>query len=119
MSVDSTHAHHDGLPLAEIRDFLAREIKSGNQVALGLHADPNYREFLAKQLVQAQKDLEDYDKGTALGMLMRQLGFQEFDVSEVVPYNSETYRSFFGTHEEFVERYPNHPDLYKDSDERE
>lgn len=84
---------HRGLPRAEIRDFLANEHKR-NWV---LGSVP----LLEKEIEELQERLVRARKHQAANQLIKSQGWETWDVSDEVPYNSSTYFPFVGTEEEY------------------
>jgi len=102
---DPTRKHHEGLPNAEVRDLLADSLRN-HDVSTGFYGDARLRNHLLAQVEQAQNRLEAFDLGRGLLCIAKKFGFEEHDVSDLVSYNSESYRSFIGTKKECIERYP-------------
>lgn len=103
---DPTHKHHEGLPHEEIRDMIASKIKSA-PVHVGFWSnDPEYRAIMVANLKAAQQQIEDFDLGRGLRIVANSLGLREYDVSDRVSYNKETYHAFIGTPEEVTKVYP-------------
>jgi len=83
---------HKGLSQAKIRDFLANEYKR-NRV-LGTASS------LEKEIEKLQAQLIMAKKHEAARQLIESQGWEDWDVSNEVPYNSSTYFPFVGTEEE-------------------
>lgn len=104
---DPTHNHHDGLPHADVRNIIADGLRD-HKVSLGFYSGNSVeaRSALIERIEAAKRQLEAFDKGQGLLAIAQAFDFREFDVSDLVSYNSETYRAFIGTVDEAHERYP-------------
>lgn len=106
---DSTHRHHDDLENNQVRDLLAEELMDF-RVGNGVTGDRVLRDLLLREIERTTAALEAFDKGVGFGLILRQFGWREHDVSDDVSYNSETYRCFIGTDKEREELYPTKKD---------
>lgn len=84
---------HQGMDKKEIRDFLAKELQKGFAEAP--------IEFLENEIKRLQECLERSKKYEACMTLIRQNGWEIFDISDdIADYHKETYFPFVGTEEE-------------------
>lgn len=86
---------HEGFSQQEIRDFLAQELRD-----LEKEGVPSV-EYAKRQIEIFQNMLKYAKKADAVRCLIEEKGWKEWDVSDDIPYNRETYFSFVGTEEEF------------------
>lgn len=86
---------HKGLFQTDIRDFLAREYERSWTIGGGDIA------FLEKEIAELQDMLTKAKKRQAIRLLIESQGWEDWDVSDEVPYNSSTYFPFVGTEEEY------------------
>lgn len=84
---------HKGLPKAEIRDFLAEQYKHTSWASGTVS-------YLEKQIEKLQAQLIMAKKHEAALQLIESQGWETWDISDEVPYNSDTYFPFVGTEEE-------------------
>jgi hypothetical protein len=84
---------HQGLSQAEIRDFLANAYE--RSWTLGTVSS------LEKQIEELQAQLIVAKKHAAASQLVEHQGWETWDISDEVPYNSSTYFPFVGTEEEY------------------
>lgn len=82
---------HKGLPQAEIRDFLA---DAHERTWVGTVSS------LEKEIEELRRRLVIAKKHQAAWQLIESQGWQSWDVSNEVLYNSATYFPFVGTEEE-------------------
>lgn len=87
---------HNGLDKKEIRDFLSqwkrREGLIGRASEIG---------FIESEIKELQERLIHCKNHLGITSLIESNGWKEFDVSDDVPYDKDTYFSFLGTEEEF------------------
>ena len=81
----------------EIRDFLAQELRDVRMQGL---VDSEYAQ---KQIYTFQKLLIIAKKYEAVLVLIKEKGWDDWDISEHLHYNSKTYFPFVGTEEEYNE----------------
>ena len=87
---------HFGLDNSETRDFLATNVK--------LYDGESVVATLKKRIAELEQRLKDAEKGMAAYRLLDVMGWEEFDVSDMIEdYSPEVYFSFVGTKEEFDE----------------
>jgi len=97
--------HHKGLELEELRNLIAEFERE----SVGLfYANSSYRDFLVKNLEKAQREIELFDQCVAWHAVLRKFGWEVFDVSSHVDYDSSTYTGFVGTKDELALVYPQH-----------
>lgn len=89
---------HNHLSDKEIRDFLGKQLQ---QCFLGQAG--NTTEWLEKEIARLQKRLEVTRQYIALQKLVKNHGWQDFDISDEIPYDRETYFNFIGTVDEYEE----------------
>ena len=87
---------HNGLDKKEIHDFLGQW--SWREGFLGRASEI---EYLEKELERIKERLIHCRNHQAVIALIKSNDWKEFDVSEHVPYNNDTYFLFIGTKEEF------------------
>ena len=84
---------HNGLEMAEVRDFLAKSARSGLFGGV---------EHIKAKISELNKELEMAVNANAAMDLMDANGWREFDVSdEVNDYHRDLYFSFVGTEDEY------------------
>ena len=103
MTDDPTHDHHKDLDHAELRDLVAESLRGNHW---GFERHEAVERILVEAVEKAQRGLDKYYEAVAWGIILRKFGWETHDVSDDVPYNSETYRCFVGTDEEREARYP-------------
>jgi len=108
---DPTQEHHKGLKYAGLRDHIAEQLRSNPNVRISVHCDSdaareNFREHLEESLRKAKEALSAFHRGTSYRAVMQANGWDDYDVSDRVRYDPETYLSFIGTEEEFEKCYP-------------
>lgn len=87
---------HDNLDFQEIRDFLAKNIsKEGRE---GTIMDVEYIEREIKKYQEFLKHAKIYQ---ATKSLIKNQGWEEFDISDEIPDNKDEYFPFIGTEEEY------------------
>ncbi len=84
---------HNGLPNKGIRDFLSIQLEK-SMIASQVKDIEEQIKYLQTQLNLAKIR-------EAVLQLIKNNGWTNFDCSEIVKYNDETYFSFVGTEEEF------------------
>lgn len=87
---------HNGLDKKEIRDFLSKQ--SRREGFLGRHSEI---EYLEKELERIKERLIHCRNHKAIITLIESIGWESFDLDDIVPYNKDTYFPFIGTKEEF------------------
>ncbi len=87
---------HNGLDKKEIRDFLAQ--LTHKESFLGRLSEIN---FLEKELEKIKERLIHCKNHKATLTLIELNGWKKFDLSDVIPYNKDTYFPFVGTEKEF------------------
>ena len=87
---------HNGLDKKEIRDLLGQWL--WREGALGTSSEIKY---LEKELERIKERLIHCRNHQAVIALINSNGWKDFDVSENIPYNNDTYFPFIGTKEEF------------------
>ena len=92
---------HKGFNQSEIRDLLARELRDSKKRG-GIGGDYTEK-YLEEQIESMKETLKYVRKTNALQLLVEEMGWEEWDISEYVPYNEETYFSFIGTEKEYNE----------------
>ena len=83
---------HKNLPNEVVRDMLAP--------MLG-HSYLGEVEFIEKKLKELNNDLLIAKNAAAAMQLIDSSGWEIFDISDEIPYNSKTYFPFIGTQEEY------------------
>ena len=79
---------HKGLDKKEIRDFLGKELTECVCSSL---------EWAEKKFKEAEENLKDARKMDSIKQIMKELGWKDFDVSDLVEYDQKTYFDFIGT----------------------
>lgn len=87
---------HNGLKNKEIRDYLS---KTRHKEYRGGYTDNV--EWFEKQIKEFEVMLEHAKIVRAINQLIESNRWEEFDVSELIEWNHETYFSFIGTQEEY------------------
>ena len=88
---------HNHTSEKEIRTFLSKQLRTcdfGSEFAL---------ELKMKQLETLKQEIESMKLGIAIESLIKKEGWDEWDISDDIPYNPETYFPFIGTETEFEE----------------
>ena len=88
---------HNGLEQAEIRNFLAKEL---HKCLLAGGFDNIER--VQNEIKRLNALLEECKKYEAIRLMMSSLGWSDYDVSEDVIYNVNTYFPFIGSEEEYA-----------------
>lgn len=84
---------HKGIPQAGIRDFLSN--------AYERTWTPGTVSSLEKEIEELQERLVTAKKHRAAYELIESQGWEDWDVSDEVPYNAGTYFPFVGTEKEY------------------
>lgn len=87
---------HNGLDKKEIRDFLSQWSRRE-----GFKGTSSEIEYLEKELEKIKERLIHCINHRAVLTLIESNGWKEFDLSDDIPYNKDTYFGFVGTKEEF------------------
>lgn len=87
---------HIGFTQKEIRDFLSQE-RSDAMIKSGLVSV----EYAEEQVNHFKNILKHAKRVEAVNCLISEKGWEGWDISGNIPYNSETYFSFLGTKEEY------------------
>lgn len=104
--------HHEDLPNRELRRLIAVAARRV-QVVQGIHLSTDrsgerFRQHLVEQRDAAEKALQDYDTGVGFRAVLDHLGWELYDISDQVDYDSETYTDFVGTRAQLNCRFPKH-----------
>ncbi len=86
---------HNWLSDKEIRDFLGKELNKSHVLAS--------IEFLEQEIKKLQEMLEKRKRYLVVQSLISEKGWNDFDISDEISYNSETYFPFIGTLDEYDE----------------
>jgi hypothetical protein len=87
---------HKGMSDEILRDFFS-DIVSDHE---GLFTEEGLG-VLERELERTRKRVEATKRNLAIKGLMQERGWEDWDQSDLVPYNPETYRMFIGSEEEF------------------
>ena len=87
---------HEGLSQKEIRDFLAQQLRQGERKG-GLTS----REDVEDQIRRLQVLLKSIKKVEMMRTLIEEKGWKEWDASDYILYDRESYFPFVGTEEEY------------------
>lgn len=87
---------HKGLDKQEIRDFLAKQLRDASKDG-GMVPS----EYLEKEIAKLQATLKTSKTREATLQLIKICGWDWYDTSDYVLYNSETYFDFIGSKEEY------------------
>lgn len=85
---------HEGLSQQEIRDYLAKELELNGGMYVSI-------KYIEEQIGKYQEFLKQRKNYESVLCLIKEKGWEDWDVSEYVPYNKEAYFPFIGTEEEF------------------
>ena len=85
---------HEDFSQQEIRDYLAKELELNGGIYVSI-------EYIEEQIEKYQEYLKQSKNYECVLCLIKERGWEDWDVSEYVPYNKETYFPFIGTEEEF------------------
>ena len=80
----------------EVRDFLAKELTQARRESSFISV-----EYAEKQIREFQYALKHARKVRAVEYLIAEKKWEEYDVSDEINYNKETYFPFIGTKEEY------------------
>lgn len=84
---------HNGLEMSEIRDFLGKGLMSSGKFYSV--------ESLMEQINELKERLNEAKKYDCIVELIKSLGWEDFDVSDDVYYDNNTYFNFVGTKKEY------------------
>lgn len=87
---------HKSFTQREIRDYLAQELKESQEEGGFISV-----EYAEEQIKHFQDMLKYAKKFEAVRCLMAERGWEDWDITENIAYNKETYFPFIGTEEEF------------------
>ena len=85
---------HKSYSQQEIRDYLAKELELNGGIFVSI-------EYIEEQIEKYQEFLKQRKNYESVLCLIKEKGWEDWDVSEYVPYNKETYFPFIGTEDEF------------------
>ena len=91
--MDNKNIHED-FSQKEIRDYLAKELKLYEGSAISIKS-------LEKQIETLQERLRQAKNYESVLHLIEEKCWQDWDISEYIPYDRETYFPFIGTKDEF------------------
>lgn len=86
---------YGGFSQQEIRDYLAKELELNGGIYVSI-------EYIEEQIEKYQEYLKQRKNYESVLCLIKDKGWEDWDVSEYVPYNKETYFPFIGTEDEFT-----------------
>ena len=86
---------HEDFSQQEIRDYLAKELELFGGVYVSI-------EYIEEQIEKYQEYLKQRKNYESVLHLIKERGWEDWDVSEYVPYDKETYFPFVGTEDEFT-----------------
>jgi hypothetical protein len=89
---------HKDFDRAEVRDFLAQELERASKASGGVNV-----EWLMAEIERYQELLKAARHLEATVELMHVCGWEDWDISDEVPFSQETYFPFVGTEDEYVE----------------
>jgi len=100
---------HEGLENKEIRDFLSKSIvdvyKEKGRAPLFTYDSENVFDNSIKHTKLQIKNLESevvkLETLKSVGILAKNMGWEEFDISDHISKTGKMYRNFFGTEKEF------------------
>ena len=90
---------HEDFSQQEIRDYLAKELELFGGVYVSI-------EYIEEQIEKYQQYLKQRKNYESVLRLIKERGWEDWDVSGYVLYNKETYFPFIGTkgeHNKFLE----------------
>lgn len=85
---------HEDFSQKEIRNYLAKELELNGGIYVSI-------KYIEKQIEEFKKLLKQRENYESVLHLIKEKGWEDWDVSEYVPYNKETYFPFIGTEDEF------------------
>lgn len=85
---------HEDFTQKEIRDYLAKEL----ELFGGTFVSIKYIEEQIEKFHELLKQRKNYE---SVFCLIKEKGWEDWDVSDYVSYNKETYFPFIGTEDEF------------------
>jgi len=89
---------HKKFDRSDVRDFLAQELERAQAGSGGAQV-----EWLMAEIKRYEELLISAQHLKATIELMEVCGWTDWDISDEVPYNSETYFPFVGTEEEYAD----------------
>ena len=89
---------HKNFDRSDVRDFLAQEFERAQAESGGANV-----EWLMAEIKRYEELLINAQRLKATIELMEVCGWTDWDISEEVPYDSDTYFPFVGTEEEHEE----------------
>lgn len=92
-----SQAIHSHLDDANIRDFLSKSFREATKVSGYLSV-----KHLEQELERIKAQIVAAKAAEGIEALIEKNGWKEFDVSDDVPFDGETYFSFLGTQKEYV-----------------
>jgi len=105
---------HEGLDHSEVRDFLAQQLENTWMTAPTPKEMPSLNTMdtldwailsakRARDLASAQ--IKNLEEKKAVDILIKKMGWQEFDVSEMTTKDMASWWSFIGTEEEYKQQF--------------
>ena len=85
---------HENFSQQEIRNYLAKELELNGCIYVSV-------KYIEEQIEKYQELLKQRKNYESVLHLIKERGWEDWDVSEYVLYNEETYFPFVGTEEEF------------------
>lgn len=105
---------HIGLDQSEVRDFLAQQLENTWNTSPKPEnmPSPNTMEILDWAILSAKNagklaaaQVKNLEEKKAVNILIKKMGWQEFDVSEMTTKDMDSWWSFIGTEEEYKQQF--------------